>query len=116
MNQTTDYREISIEEILNYTSNRNPLGEIVISSDEKPMYPLIATPIACWYNIGGSLDSGVNEVNDDELFIRLKRLKPHIRDTERIIGITKAKELLFKEEYITEDIRREMDEWDRIDD
>jgi len=54
-------------------------------------------------------------ISDDELFTRMKWLKPHIRDTERIIGITKAKELLFKDEYMTEEIKREIDEWDRID-
>lgn len=54
-------------------------------------------------------------ISDDELFIQMKWLKPHIRDTERIIGITKAKELLFKDEYMTKEIKREIDEWDKID-
>jgi hypothetical protein len=45
----------------------------------------------------------------------LKWLKPHIGDSDRVVGITKAKELLFKPEYLTEEIRREMDEWDRVE-
>jgi uncharacterized protein YwgA len=54
-------------------------------------------------------------ISDDNLFTRMKWLKPHISDTDRIISITKAKELLFKDEYMTEEIKREMDEWDKID-
>jgi uncharacterized protein YwgA len=55
------------------------------------------------------------ELTDDDLFVRLKWLKPHLTDADRIIGITKAKELLFELEYLTEEIAREMDEWDRLD-
>jgi hypothetical protein len=55
------------------------------------------------------------ELTDDDLFVRLKWLKPHLTDADRTIGITKAKELLFKPEYLTEEIVREMDEWDRLD-
>jgi uncharacterized protein YwgA len=55
------------------------------------------------------------ELTDDHLYVRLKRLKPHLTDGERTIGITRAKELLFKPEYLTEEIAKEMDEWDRLD-
>jgi uncharacterized protein YwgA len=55
------------------------------------------------------------ELTDDDLFVRLKWLKPHLTDGERTIGITRAKELLFKPEYLTEEIAKEMDEWDRLD-
>jgi len=55
------------------------------------------------------------QYNDENIFGSMRQLKPHIRDTERIIGLTKAKELLFKDEYLTEEIVREMEEWDRID-
>lgn len=54
-------------------------------------------------------------LSDDDLFEFMRVLKPHIRDADRIIAITKAKELLFKDEYMTEEIAREMEEWDRID-
>lgn len=55
------------------------------------------------------------EFVDDELFVSLKRLKPHLNDSDRIIGITKAKELLFRPEYLTDELSREMDQWDRTD-
>jgi hypothetical protein len=54
-------------------------------------------------------------ITEDNLFMSLKWLKPHIGDSDRVVGITKAKELLFKPEYLTEEIRREMDEWDRVE-
>lgn len=55
------------------------------------------------------------QYNDENIFQSIRSLKPHIRDTERIIGLTKAKELLFRDEYMTEEIAREMEEWDRVD-
>jgi uncharacterized protein YwgA len=55
------------------------------------------------------------ELSDDELFVRVKWLKPHLTDSERTIGITKAKELLFKPEYLTKEIAKEIDEWDKLD-
>ena len=55
------------------------------------------------------------ELTDDDLFVRLKWLKPHLTNADRTIGITKAKELLFKPEYLTEEIAKEMDEWDRLE-
>ena len=56
-----------------------------------------------------------NSISEDDLFMNLKWLKPHIGDSDRVIGITKAKELLFKPEYLSEDLKREMDEWDRLE-
>lgn len=55
------------------------------------------------------------QYNDEDIFRNIRLLKPHIRDTDRIIGLTRTKELLFKDEYITDEIAREMGEWDRID-
>ena len=55
------------------------------------------------------------DITEDNLFMSLKRLKPHIGDSDRVVGITKAKELLFKPEYLTEEIKREMDEWDKLE-
>jgi len=56
-----------------------------------------------------------HSISEDDLFMNLKQLKPHIGDSDRVIGITKAKELLFKPEYLSEDLKREMDEWDRLE-
>ena len=56
-----------------------------------------------------------HSISEDDLFMNLKQLKPHIGDSDRVIGITKAKELLFKPEYLSEDLKREIDEWDRLE-
>jgi len=56
-----------------------------------------------------------HSITEDDLFMNLKWLKPHISDSDRVIGITKAKELLFKSEYLTKDLKREMDEWDNLE-
>lgn len=55
------------------------------------------------------------ESDDDEIFIRSKVLKPHISETLLIIGMTKAKQLLFKEEYLTEELKAEMDAWEKLE-
>jgi len=52
---------------------------------------------------------------DDSLFVDLKSLKPHVSDSDRVVGITKAKELLFKPEYMTDELKREMDAWDQLE-
>ncbi len=56
-----------------------------------------------------------HSIMEDDLFMNLKWLKPHISDSYHVIGITKAKELLFKPEYLTEDLKREMDGWDKLE-
>ncbi len=48
------YEEISIRDVLHLTSTRQDTAGSVIASDEDPMLGLIATPAACWYDIGGS--------------------------------------------------------------
>jgi hypothetical protein len=51
--QDRGFQEISIEDVLSLTSDRNNIEELVITSDEHPMLTMVATPVACWYNIGG---------------------------------------------------------------
>jgi hypothetical protein len=55
------------------------------------------------------------QLSDDDLFVKLKRLKPHLTDSDKLIGITKSKALLFKLEYLTNEIREELAAWDNID-
>lgn len=55
------------------------------------------------------------DISEDNLFMNLKWLKPHIGDSNRVLGITRAKELLFKPEFMTEEIKREMDDWDKLE-
>jgi uncharacterized protein YifE (UPF0438 family) len=54
-------------------------------------------------------------INDKVINRKFKQLKPHISDTKRIIGLNKAKQLLFKEEYFTEELRKEQEEWDDLE-
>jgi uncharacterized protein YwgA len=54
-------------------------------------------------------------LSDDDVFVQLKRLKPHLSDSDRLIGITRSKELLFRPEYLTDEIKREMELWDNIE-
>jgi uncharacterized protein YwgA len=56
------------------------------------------------------------QLSDDDLFVELKRLKPYLTDSDKLIGITKSKALFFKPEYLTDEIRKEMAAWDNIDD
>jgi hypothetical protein len=46
------------------------------------------------------------ELSDDDLFLRLKWFKPHLNDSDRIIGITKAKALLFRSQYLIKEIAK----------
>lgn len=51
----------------------------------------------------------------DILFSTLKQLKPHIGDSELVVAIARAKEELSKPEYLTDELKQEMDEWNRIE-
>lgn len=55
-------------------------------------------------------------LKDDDLFAKIKSLKPYLSDSTYVIGISKAKELLFKPEYYTDELKREIDEWERVED
>ena len=56
------------------------------------------------------------ELKEDDVLIQLKWLKPHLNDQIRIIGLTRAKALLFKPKYFTEELKKELEEWEKIDD
>lgn len=55
------------------------------------------------------------DFEDDSLFLTLKQLKPHIGDSDLVVAITRAKEVLFKPEYLTDELKQELDELDRIE-
>ena len=55
------------------------------------------------------------DLTDDEVFSRMKSLKSYLSDYVCVIGMAKAKEMLFRPEYLTEELRREIEQWDRID-
>jgi len=56
------------------------------------------------------------ELQDNDIFLSIKKLKPHLGEYLTLRGITKAKELLFKPEFLTEEIKKEIQLWDRADD
>jgi len=53
---------------------------------------------------------------DDELFEKTKAEKPYISDKIVVIALNTIKKLLFKPEYLTEDIRKELALWDNVND
>ena len=53
---------------------------------------------------------------DDDLFEKTKAEKPYISDKIIVIAINTVKKLLFKPEYLTEDIKKELDLWNNADD
>jgi len=55
------------------------------------------------------------EISEDDLFAVLKDLKPKLTEYDRLIGIQKSKYLLFKPEYLTEEIKQELAAWENID-
>lgn len=55
------------------------------------------------------------ELSDDEIFATIKNMKSYLKEWEIIISNNISKELLFKPEYLTEEIRKELDMWDKVD-
>ena len=53
---------------------------------------------------------------DDELFEKTKAEKPYISDKIIVIALNTIKKLLFKPEYLTEDIKKELALWDNVND
>lgn len=58
-------------------------------------------------------DEGV--ISNDEIFERVKKLKPYLSDTKAIIGLNFAKELLFEPSSVSEKTMREIESWDKMD-
>jgi len=46
---------------------------------------------------------------------KIKKVKPNLSEEEILEAINVAKRLLFKPEYLTEDIKKELKLWDNID-
>lgn len=44
----------------------------------------------------------------------MKTFKPHLDDETIVIGINSAKELLFKPEYLTAELRSELESWEKL--
>ena len=55
------------------------------------------------------------DISDDDIFVKVKNMKPHLKESMIIISNNISKELTFKPEYLTEEVRKELDIWDKID-
>jgi uncharacterized protein YwgA len=53
--------------------------------------------------------------DDDEIYVRSKALKPYLSDTDLLTGLTTAKQLLFKDEYLTVELKREIEAWEKVE-
>jgi uncharacterized protein YwgA len=54
------------------------------------------------------------ELRDHEMFAKLKSEKPFLTDENVLDGITKAKILLFKPEYFTDELKKELSSWNQL--
>ena len=54
-------------------------------------------------------------ISDDDLIVKVKKMKPHLKESMIIISNNISKELTFKPEYLTKELRKELDIWDKID-
>jgi len=55
------------------------------------------------------------DFSDDDIFATVKTMKPHLKEFMIISSNNIAKELLFKPEFITDEIRKELEMWDKVD-
>ncbi len=46
---------------------------------------------------------------------RVKQIRPYLSDYVIIAGINIARRILFREEYMTDEVRKEIEMWDRGD-
>jgi len=51
----------------------------------------------------------------DKVINEIKKIKPNLSESEIIEAINVAKRLLFKPEYLTDEIKKELKLWDNID-
>ena len=51
----------------------------------------------------------------NKVISEIKKIKPNLSESEIIEAINVAKRFLFKPEYLTEDIKKELKLWDNID-
>jgi len=53
---------------------------------------------------------------DDEMFAKTKEIKQYLKDSIIVIAINTVKKLLFKPEFLTEEVQKEIDIWDKAED
>jgi uncharacterized protein YwgA len=55
-------------------------------------------------------------VLDDEIFVKTKEIKQHLKESLIVIAINTVKKLLFKPEFLTDKVKEEIDLWDKAED
>jgi hypothetical protein len=53
---------------------------------------------------------------DGELIARIRASRPKATEEYCLVAITRAKEFLFKPEYLTSEIKREIEAWEKVSD
>ena len=53
---------------------------------------------------------------DDDIFVRTKEIKQHLKESLIVIAINTVKKLLYKPEFLTEEVQEEIDIWDKAED
>lgn len=53
-------------------------------------------------------------MDDTAIIKKVKELKPYLNESETIVGLNRVKCLLFKPEYLTDEIREETMRWDSL--
>lgn len=53
---------------------------------------------------------------DDEIFAKTKEIKQHLKESIIVIAINTVKKLSFKPEFLTKEVQKEIDIWDKAED
>ena len=83
-------------------------GRKTSSNRDKTMRDAVATVL--------SLKKLHPDMMDDEILTATRQFKNNLEDSVIIVAINEVKKLLFKPEYLTEEIRAEMELWDNARD
>jgi len=54
-------------------------------------------------------------LSNDDIFLKVKQLKPFLKEWMIVIANNISKQLLFKSEYLTDEIKKEIQLWDKIE-
>ncbi len=107
VNLETDYVLNESERQIADKIKENVLGHYLTKDYESELLEAISTIIY--------LKQENPDISDDDIFATVKKMKSHLKESMIIISNNISKELLFKPEYLTEEIRKELDMWDNID-
>ncbi|WP_393972012.1 hypothetical protein OXIME_000613 [Oxyplasma meridianum] len=106
---TNDYYD-SKDSFNNYSSNHH------LSDKEEKILTLFKKTIDMDHSLLESVSTilyfNLVYSNIDNTIKEVKKRKPHLSDYGIILGINKAKELIFKDEDLTVDIKKELEMWD----